>query len=142
VFTPDATGVIKRNARLGNLSARLLEPSKGQTDIMSKDARRRISRIVHDHKGNATVEWLDAPVDYERQKFEIEGARQPATPPQRSTSTGSLAIEKSDSHDPYMRVPEVEGKRAPGQRKDLRKLSAWIKMMRSLEQAKKSRDED
>ncbi|MEA3182977.1 MAG: hypothetical protein QOI59_6500, partial [Gammaproteobacteria bacterium] len=40
------------------------------------------------------------------------------------------------------RVPEVERKRAPGQRADLRKLSAWIKMMRSLEEAKKSRDED
>ena len=73
---------------------------------MSKDARRRISRIVHDHKGNATVEWLDAPADYERQKFEIEGA-------------------------------QSEGKRTPGQRTDLRKLSAWIKMMRSLEEAKK-----
>ena len=36
---------------------------------MSKDARRRLSRIVHDHKGNATVEWLDAPADYERQRL-------------------------------------------------------------------------
>ena len=43
--------------------------------IMSKDARRRLSRIVHDHKGNAMVEWLDAPADYDRQKFEIEGAQ-------------------------------------------------------------------
>jgi hypothetical protein len=95
---------------------------------MSNDARRRISRIVHDHKGNATVEWLDAPADYERQKFEIEGAKQPATPPKRG--------------DPYMRIPESERKRTPGQRTDLRKLSAWIKMMRSLEEAKKDRDED
>jgi hypothetical protein len=109
---------------------------------MSKDARRRISRIVHDHKGNATVEWLDAPADYERQKFEIEGARQPATAPTRGLSTGSLAIHNPDSNDPYMRIPESERKRTPGQRTDLRKLSAWIKMMRSLEEAKKDRDED
>jgi hypothetical protein len=40
------------------------------------------------------------------------------------------------SHDPYMRIPEADRKRAPGQRTDLRKLSAWIKMMRSLEEAK------
>lgn len=104
---------------------------------MSKDARRRISRIVHDHKGNATVEWLDAPADYERQKFEIEGARQPATLPKPGLNTGSLSIEKQDSHDPYMRIPESERSRTPGQKTDLRKLSAWIKMMRSLEEAKK-----
>jgi hypothetical protein len=104
---------------------------------MSKDARRRISRVVHDHKGNATVEWLDAPADYERQKFEIEGARPPAAAPKHGLKTGSLAIQNDDSHDPYMRIPESERKRTPGQKTDLRKLSAWIKMMRSLEEAKK-----
>ena len=110
---------------------------------MPKDARRRISRIVHDHKGNATVEWLDAPEDYERPKFEIEGAKQPAVAPRRGLNTGSLSIdEPPPSHDPYMRIPEGERKRAPGQKTDLRKLSAWIKMMRSLEEAKKDRDEE
>jgi hypothetical protein len=103
---------------------------------MSKDARRRISRIVHDHKGNATVEWLDAPADYERQKFEIEGAP-PAAAPKHGLKTGSLAIQNDDSHDPYRRISESERNRAPGQKTDLRKLSAWIKMMRSLEEAKK-----
>lgn len=109
---------------------------------MSKDARRRISRIVHDHKGNATVEWLDAPADYERPKFEIEGARQPTTPSKHGLSTGSLAIQNEDSHDPYMRIPESELKRTDSQKTDLRKLSAWIKMMRSLEQAKKRDGDD
>ena len=104
---------------------------------MSNDARRRISRIVHDHKGNATVEWLDAPADYERQKFEIEGARPPAAAPKHGLKTGSLAIQNDDSHDPYMRIPESERNRTPGQKTDLRKWSAWIKMMRSLEEAKK-----
>jgi len=92
---------------------------------MSKDARRHLSRIVHDHKGNAVVEWLDAPSDYERQPF-------------------SLSIQGNEpaSFDPYTRGGEIERKRAPGQKTDLRKLSAWIKMMRSLEEAKKNRDED
>jgi hypothetical protein len=109
---------------------------------MSKDARRRSSRIVHDHKGNAVVEWIDAPSESERPKFEVEGARQPAVAPRRSLSTGSLAVQGDDSFDPYTRIPEAERKRAPGQRTDLRKLSAWIKMMRSLEEAKKNRDDE
>jgi len=95
---------------------------------MSKDVRRRSSRIVHDHKGTASVEWHDAPADYERPKFEIEGSR--------------LSIETQESYDPYTRGIEIERKRAPGQRTDLRKLSAWIKMMRSLEEAKKNRGND
>jgi hypothetical protein len=104
---------------------------------MSKDARRRASRIVHDHKGNAIVEWLDAPADYARQKFEIEGtqAATPSSPP--GLSTGSLSVESVETHNPYMRIPESVRTRAPGQRTDLRKLSAWIKMMRALEEAKK-----
>ena len=82
------------------------------------------------------------PGDYERVEFEIEGARAPATAPARGLSTGSLTIENVDSHDPYMHIPASDRKRAPGQRTDLRKLSAWIKMMRSLEEAKKNRDDE
>ncbi len=110
---------------------------------MSNDARRRASRIVHDHKGTATVEWVDAPAEYERPRFEIEGSRQPAVQPRRALSTGSLSIQKDeDSFDPYARIPNTERKRAPGTRTDLRKLSAWIKMMRSLEEAKKNREDE
>jgi hypothetical protein len=111
-------------------------------DISSTTERRRLSKVVHDHKGTARVEWHDAPDDHERQAFEIEGSRQPATPANRGLSAGSLAIKSEDSHNPYMRIPEAERKRTPGQRTDLRKLSAWIKMMRALEEAKKHKDED
>lgn len=85
------------------------------------------------------MEWYDAPGDYDRPVLEIEGAR---TAPKRGLSTGSLEIESAETHDPYMRGAEGDRKRTPGQRTDLRKLSAWIKMMRSLEEAKKRRDED
>jgi hypothetical protein len=109
-----------------------------EPDSTPTDARRRLSRIVHDHKGNATVHWDEAPADYERPVFEIEGAR-PAnpTPPTRALGTGTLAIKNDDTHDPYMRIPEAERNRGPGTRTDLRRLSAWIKMMRELEEAKK-----
>src|SRR5262249_27008169 len=111
----------------------------GQTqdpkDTVSHAERRRLSRIVHDHKGTASVEWLDGPDDSKRPVFEIEGARQPATPAKRGLNTGSLAIKSEDSHNPYMRIPETARKRDSGTRTDLRKLSAWIKMMRALEEA-------
>ena len=95
---------------------------------------RRLSRIVHDHKGNAKVEWLDAPANHQRQKFEIESTATRL----KALDTGSLAMERDeDTFNPYMRIPENERKRTPGQKTDLRKLSAWIKMMRELEEAKK-----
>ena len=112
------------------------------TNASSTTERRRLSKVVHDHKGTARVEWLDAPDDHERQVLEIEGSKPPAKAASRGLSTGSLAIQTEDSHNPYMRVPGSERKRAPGQRTDLRKLSAWIKMMRALEEAKKHKDED
>jgi hypothetical protein len=102
---------------------RRTQPALIERNTMSKDARRRSSRIVHDHKGTATVEWVDAPANYERQPL-------------------SLTVQTDESHNPYMRIPEAERKRPPGQRTDLRKLSAWIKMMRSLEEAKKNRDDE
>jgi hypothetical protein len=82
------------------------------------------------------------PTGAEPAELEIEGARTPSTAPRRGLSTGSLAIESEDSHDPYKRIPDADRKRASGTRTDLRKLSAWIKMMRSLEEAKKRRDEE
>jgi hypothetical protein len=35
--------------------------------------RRRLARIVHDDRGNASVEWVDAPAGYERPSLSIEG---------------------------------------------------------------------
>lgn len=105
-----------------------------------KGERRRMSRIVHDHKGTATVQWYDAPADYERPVLEIEGATAPSTPPKRGSD--SLAVEREDSHNPYTRTPEADRQRGSTTRTDLRKLSAWIKLMRSLEEAKKRKDED
>lgn len=114
----------------------------GSAEPTPKAKRRRLRRIVHDHKGTAIVEWCDAPSDSERQVFELEHGSSTATG--RAFDAGSLAIEggSEDSHDPYMRIPAGDRKRAPGQKTDLRKLSAWIKMMRELEEAKKRNDKD
>jgi hypothetical protein len=102
--------------------------------------RRRMSKIVHDHKGTASVQWRDAPADYERPILEVEGARPVAggTGGTGSFNTGALAIHTADdSHNPYTRIPDGDLKTGAGRPKDLRKLSAWIKLMRELEEAKR-----
>jgi hypothetical protein len=116
--------------------------TQGQTDTPPQGERRRLSRIVHDHKGNAIVQWYDAPADYERPVFEIEDTGPPAKPTGKELHTGSLSVQSDDLHNPYMHIPEGDRKRAPGQRTDLRKLSAWIKMVRELEEAKKRNRDD
>jgi hypothetical protein len=99
--------------------------------------KRRLSRVVHDHKGNASVEWYDAPSDHPRDIFEI------AATGKHLVDAGSLSVHTEDSFNPYTRVPEGDAKKgAPRGKTDLRKLSAWIKMMRELEEAKKRRDEE
>jgi hypothetical protein len=87
--------------------------------------RRRIGRIVHDDRGNKTVDWHDAPADYQRTVLEIE------------SEPHGLEIQKAPrTFDPYACATPVEPKKNTGPRKDLRKLSEWIKMMRELEERK------
>jgi hypothetical protein len=113
--------------------------------------RRRLGRIVHDDRGAASVEWHDAPSDYERPVFEIEetGLR-----PRESKVRGGLdvlSINNDDTFNPYDRSPKPAA--APGKglgahssaggKRDLKKLSEWLKMMRELEERKtKSDDSD
>jgi hypothetical protein len=88
--------------------------------------RRRIGRIVHDDRGNASVDWQDAPANYRRPKFEIE-----------SEPHGLQVQTRPRSFDPYASATVPESKRAAAPKKDLRKLSEWIKMMRDLEERKR-----
>jgi hypothetical protein len=92
--------------------------------------RRRIGRIVHDDRGNAIVDWLDAPSDYKRPVFELE------------EEPGVLSLEKPPPRgwgfNPYECSTVPEPQKIPGPRKDLRKLSEWIKMMRELEDRKRN----
>lgn len=97
----------------------------GRTNISDAE-RRRIGRIVHDDRGNASVNWHDAPSDYKRQVFELE--EQP----------GALAIQKAPrTFNPYETATLPEPKKAAGPKKDLKKLSEWIKLMRDLEERKR-----
>jgi hypothetical protein len=94
----------------------------------SSGERRRLSRVRHDDRGNAYVEWVDAPAELvERPKLEIQ------------RDTGELRLEAPpSSHDPYAN-PSGAARKSSGNttRTDLRKLSEWIKMMRELEERKR-----
>jgi hypothetical protein len=96
--------------------------------------RRRFGKIVRDDRDGASVEWVDAPADFERVPLSLEGT----LPNGKKLPQGGW--------NPYETVsankPKAAG--ANGQRpvkRDLRKLSAWIKQMRELEQRKKRGDD-
>ena len=88
------------------------------------DERRRVGRVVHDERGNASVEWRAAPADHERTVLEVQGE-------------DGLALKTDEvSYDPYARHRPL--RTGVGKRTDLRKLSEWIKKMRELEELKRA----
>jgi hypothetical protein len=89
-----------------------------------------MGRIVHDDRGSASVEWQDAPDDYERPVLKIEGTGVAAPP---------LSIKDDTTFNPYDRAPE--GGPRGGAKRDLKKLSEWIKLMREMEDRKKKGEE-
>jgi hypothetical protein len=103
--------------------------------------RRRASQIVHDDRGNARVEWIDAGyagVPLERAPLSIEQS------PARGEN-GKLTVERNRAKgfDPYARVGAAH---VPGQprkqpaKRDLKKLGEWIKLKREMEARKTSGD--
>jgi hypothetical protein len=112
------------------------DPPSSETSASGE--RRRLGRIVHDERGSASVEWRDAPDDYERPVFRIEGTgvKEP------------LSVCNEDTFNPYDRMPEksppIGGRAAAksGGKRDLRKLSEWMKLMREMEERKKRSEDD
>jgi hypothetical protein len=98
-------------------------------------ARRRIGKIVRDDRDSATVEWVDAPAGYTRVPLSIESTLPPG------------GIKPASGYDPYETITpqRAAGKAAADQRRpvkrDLRKLSEWIKQMREHEDRKKRGEE-
>ena len=94
-----------------------------------------MGRIVHDDRGAASLEWRDAPDDYERPVLQIEG----------TGVTKPLSIKDEDTFNPYDRASDATlggTPRGNGGKRDLKKLSAWIKLMREMEERKKKDDAD
>jgi hypothetical protein len=104
--------------------------------------RRRVSQIVHDDRGNARVEWIDAGhagVPLEREPLSIE------TTPARGVSA-KLTVERKSAggFDPYARVgaAHIPEPKKPQGKRDLRKLGEWIKLKRELETRNSLDDHD
>jgi hypothetical protein len=105
-----------------------MEPRTNETTA----ERRRVGRIVHDERGNGQVEWVDVT---ERRGFELDDTLE---------LEGPLSIQQDvvDSFNPYERMPLSKPKNEPRPvKRDLRKLSEWIKATRAVEE-KKLRGED
>jgi len=96
-------------------------------DAAPQIERRRKASVVHDDRGNASIEWRAAPANQERPVLEVQGGER-------------LALKREDiSYDPYASTGQ---QRSGGTRTDLRRLSEWIKLMRELEERKRNADED
>lgn len=100
-----------------------LQPEDGR----SAAERRRVGKVVHDDRGNASVEWRAAAEGEERPVLELLGE-------------DGLALKTDEvSYDPYSRTRPVHGR--AGRRTDLRKLSEWIKKMRELEERRRTEED-
>ncbi len=99
--------------------------------------RRRLGRVVHDDRGQASVEWNDAPDDYVRPVLELEdtGRVQSRLKDVRDREPYSRGKAKADPFNPYQKSA-VGAAPDGGPKRDLRKLSNWIKMMREIEERK------
>jgi len=104
--------------------------------------RRRASQIVHDDRGNARVEWIDAGyagVPLERAPLSIESA-----PSRGENAKLSVERHRSGGFDPYARVgaAHIPEPKKPQVKRDLRKLGEWIKLKRELDERKSQDDRD
>jgi hypothetical protein len=114
-----------------------LSPQDTDTATGDGSERRRMGRIVHDDRGAASLEWRNAPDDYDRPVLRVEGSG--------VQSDDRLAIRNDDTFNPYDRTPDsspsgIHSTSRSGKR-DLRKLSEWLKLMRELEERKKKGEE-
>jgi hypothetical protein len=110
------------------------QPSKNKIDprALPESERRRVGLIAHDERGNAFVNWRDAPADEARPVLEMLGEPK-------------LTLKVEETFDPYARsrpAREVLPPKGGATRTDLRRLSEHIKLMRALEERKRRGDDE
>jgi hypothetical protein len=103
--------------------------------------RRRVSQIVHDERGNARVEWIDA--GYAGEPLERAPLSVEPTPSRGDGAKLLVERTRAKGFDPYARVgaAHVPAQKKPPVKRDLRKLGEWIKLKRELDARKTTGDE-
>jgi hypothetical protein len=117
-------------------------PGSEGSQPTAESNRRRLGRIVHDERGYASVQWHDAPSDYQRPVLEVEGGADSKGRAPDIWGTDRLTLEAQQTFDPYASSRPVERRSGATSRTDLRKLSNWIKMMRELEERRQRGEPD
>jgi hypothetical protein len=104
--------------------------------------RRRVSQIVHDERGNARVEWIDA--GYAGEPLERAPLSIETTPPRGANAKLSVERVRSRGFDPYARIggAHTPEPKKPAGKRDLRKLGEWIKLKRELDERRAQDDHD
>jgi len=119
-------------------------PAVGNNNSNGKPAqatnRRRASQIVHDERGNARVEWIDAGyagVPLERAPLTIQD-----TPARGDAAKLTVERKRASGFDPYARVgnAHVPEPKKPPPKRDLKRLGEWIKLKRELDARKNAGD--
>jgi hypothetical protein len=107
----------------------------------------RLSRILHDEKGNAVFLWEPVPPAAAGAAITTASSPEDETPVPvlAALDTGDLALETDelydgDSHNPYMHDHETLHKHSPTPaRAGQHERAAWIEMVHGIEAAKKRR---
>ena len=104
--------------------------------------RRRVSQIVHDDRGNARVEWIEA--GFAGQPLERAPLTIETTPARGEPARLTVERVRARGFDPYERAgnAHVPEPKKPAGKRDLRKLGEWIKLKRELEARKDQGDSD
>jgi len=98
-----------------------------------------MGRVVHDDRGCASVEWMDVPANQPRTVLELEDTVRAQRRLQNARENPVTKAPRQDTFNPYQRAAGTTS--AGGPRRDLRKLSKWIKTMREVEE-RKALDQD
>jgi hypothetical protein len=101
-----------------------------------------VSHIVHDERGNARVEWIEA--GFAGQPLERAPLTVEKTPSRGEPLKMSVERGRARGFDPYQRVgnAHVPEPKKPAGKRDLRKLGEWIKLKRELDARRTSGEPD
>lgn len=105
-----------------------------RTILTAESERRKIGKVVHDDRGNASVHFDDAPAHYQRTKLELQNEAGPR--PSSEQGCNPYAQRGAGTTLRHAGTPP-----ATRPRTDLRRLSEHIKQMREL-QARKREEQD